>query len=168
MDLLRQAPSIKGASGTIYCVAGRVPEIRIDQLVYFAASIFWRASVFRIPFDKSDRSVTLGPKYEEQFRLYLLGQSEFPLDAALMVAVSPSPVESAAVWSPSGDRFAHGNCWVWRFSIPGVLFDIFVGKTILDSYRKACVLRSPGNFIFVTEKVDSILLEGMQILAAPM
>ncbi len=52
---------------------------------YFAASIFWRGSVTRWPMASSYNS--LGPRNQEALRSYLLGRSEFPREARLLVFV---------------------------------------------------------------------------------
>jgi hypothetical protein len=151
------------------CWASSVPEIQINQLVYFATSMFWRASIYRVPFEDEENNVNLGTRYEEPSRKYLLGVSDFPRDAAIMVTVSPAPKESAAVWSPSGDKFKgdrYGGVpfWAWRCSVPGVVFDLFIGKMLPEVFHKMSLLRSTRNYIFMTEKVDERIADAMMML----
>jgi hypothetical protein len=56
--------------------AAQIPEIDVAALSYFAASIFWRGSIYPWNEDRSAR-VKLGP-FGEQFREYLMEQGAFP------------------------------------------------------------------------------------------
>lgn len=163
LELLQSGPHFRLESGLVVCMAKEIPRIDIRRLVYFAASIFWRASVYRRSFEDSVNRVDLGERYREEFRKYLLGDSDFPQNAALMVSVSPAPRASQSACYPSGQRFRGAHAW--RFTIPGVAFDLFLGKLMPKPIRKMCILRSPRNLIFITEKVDERLAEAIVELA---
>jgi len=150
-------------SGIIVCATRGVEGIQVGQLAYFAASVIWRASIYKPKFRKGEYRVNLGAQYEEQFRNYLLSISDFPHHASLMVTVSPSSSPCVGVWMPSGEVFK--NAHLWRFSLPGIIFDLFVGQMIPETVRKMCVLRSSENLIFMTTKVDDKVSEAAAKLA---
>jgi hypothetical protein len=58
----------------------------VEAISYFAASMFWRASVHDWN-NRADEPIQLGP-YEEQFRKYLMEESDFPVDCALWTVKS--------------------------------------------------------------------------------
>ena len=69
--------------------AAKIATVRPEQLVYFAASIFWRAAVHDWQFhDRTTIRLKLGP-YEEAFRRYLLG-GRWPSNAILFVSSAPT------------------------------------------------------------------------------
>jgi hypothetical protein len=147
------------------CGAKGVQGVEVNQLAYFAASVFWRASVYRPKFKATEGRVNLGRQYEEAFRKYLLGLADFPTDTALIVSVSPLPTPWTNIaWMPSGEKFRNG--YLWRFVIPGIIFDLFVGKMLEEPVRKMCMVRSSVNFIFMTDKTDKRMCHAVMMLAA--
>ena len=124
----------------LYCAA-TIPRIKVSAIVYFATSVFWRSSVY--PSGSPDLQVKLGP-FEEAFRLFLMGETEFPTDAALIVTVRPMSFVSGLVEWPSKlkrfqDTHAHS------FVMPGMGFKLFVSKNIPADIRRFCFVRGPGN-----------------------
>ncbi len=61
--------------------AGTVPTLDPDAMAYFAASVFWRGSIYPWNYDGSI-PVPLG-RYGEEFRQYLRGEQDFPTHALL-------------------------------------------------------------------------------------
>jgi len=58
-----------------------IPEINVNAISYFAASMFWRGSIH--PWNEDGTyPVSLGP-FQEQFRQYLMELQPFPKDCAL-------------------------------------------------------------------------------------
>src|SRR5262249_13183044 len=70
-------PTAENADVRIY-LARDVPELKIEQIVYFGASVFWRAAVRRWSRTPGDY-IDLG-QYEPGLRQYLLGEQRFPED----------------------------------------------------------------------------------------
>lgn len=101
----------------------------IEFYLYFAASIFWRASVHRWKLgSKPVGKISLG-KYEEQFRLYLLNEASFPKNARLQVHVSTgSPSDLLTTVFPYTQRVEQLHRH--QFYIPGILFLLFIGGKI--------------------------------------
>jgi uncharacterized CHY-type Zn-finger protein len=130
--------------------ARSIPEIDVSCLAYFATSVFWRASVRPWKVNGDTTQIHLGP-YEEQIRLYLLGATSFPSDGAIWVTMDSSPSPVLAFCTPYTERRERFH--QHRFAIPGILFHLFLGKRIDPKIRFLCLLRSPGNFISMGEKV---------------
>ncbi len=108
----------------------RLLDTKVDQYLYFAASVFWRASghTWKIRGGRVGK-IFLGDKYQEQFRLYLLGKSTFPQNARVYVHVSSEthvPLTVATV--PTTFRMGAAHCH--KFCIPGVLFILFLGSKV--------------------------------------
>jgi len=97
--------------------------------------------------------VSLG-RYEEDFRKFLLGLSEFPEHAAIWIALSNTPSPAPAMNFPGSQRGEsyHQHC----FKIPGVSSTLFVGNRLTDRIRKCCAARSPERIIFFTD-IDSLI-----------
>lgn len=91
----------------------------------------------------------LGDVYCEQLRLFLLDEGEFPLHAAINVEVFTfhEPTLGTMIF-PGGGR--HGEFRHYRFAVPGVRFDLFVGQRIPAETRRMCALRSPEGLIMLT------------------
>jgi hypothetical protein len=49
---------------------------------------------------------------------------------------------------PGGGR--HGEFRYYRFAVPGVRFDLFVGQRIPAEARRMCTFRSPEGLIMLT------------------
>lgn len=89
-DMLIKATPVSSTRGAPY-LADSVPGLIMSQLVYFAASVFWRGSIHDWKLGKSDLlPIQLGP-YEQEFRAYLLGLP-FPIKAALIINVFKSNI----------------------------------------------------------------------------
>src|SRR5262249_23249321 len=97
----------------------------IDMYIYFAASIFWRAAARRWKIGTEPlHRLSLGGNYQEQFRLYLLGQAPFPPHGRIHLHVaSEAPLELLELAFPSSFRVAgvHRH----KFYILGLIFVLF-------------------------------------------
>jgi hypothetical protein len=100
----------------------------LGQYLYFAASIFWRASArsWKIGTQQVSRK-PLGP-YQEAFRLYLLHQEPFPDNARIRVHVSSEPQPDMSIVFPTTSQ-ADG-VHMHKFYIPGLLFILFLGRMV--------------------------------------
>jgi hypothetical protein len=65
-----------------------ISGVGLDRLVYFAASVFWRAALdgWRIGKGRPSR-LLLGP-YEEELRLFLMREAPFPRNVMFVVTIS--------------------------------------------------------------------------------
>lgn len=102
--------------------------------------------------------IDLGKKYNEEFRQFLLGSAGFPADAAVIVDVfGPQCSTLASMAFPYGGN--KDGYHVFRFSIPVVAFNLFVGKLLPPETRSCCTLRSTDQIVLSSKK-DSQIVEG--------
>jgi hypothetical protein len=124
--------------------ASTVPDIKIEMLLYFCTSIFWRAAVWRANSDYE--GIKLG-KYQEEIRRYLLGEVDFPSNGVVVVLASqlkrPALVFNFPISYRNGSVLAH------TIQIPGLTFDLILNGQMPEALRLSCALRSPLHPIFV-------------------
>jgi hypothetical protein len=131
-----------------------IPEININAISYFAASMFWRGSIH--PWNEDGTCpVSLGP-FQEQFRQYLMELQPFPKDCALWVAVRQEKEIDRLTYAPFGER--QGNIHVYKFPIPGLAFLTAVSKNIPSNFRDRCFVHGHGNPLIVTELLENLLI----------
>jgi|ERR1700692_858164 hypothetical protein len=136
--------------------AAEIPEIRIPCLAYFAASIFWRGSVY--PWNEDGSTpVELGP-FQERFRRYLIGEESFPREACLWVAVREGKNVDRLTHVPMGVR--RDGLHAYKFPMPGLAFTLIVGKNIPAKHRALCLVHGSGNPVVVTPILEEWLAQG--------
>ena len=102
-----------------------IEGVDMPRLIYFASSVFWRASVhrWRIGWMKSVYS-DLGGKYQEAFRRFLLDEGAFPENVAIHVVVGTDRAwRNIAYPRRRRDHRHHEHA----FEVPGMQFYIEVG-----------------------------------------
>ncbi len=134
--------------------AQAIPQIDLDKLVYFGASIFWRASVADWALGRKTAELMRLGKYEEQFRQFLLGVAEFPANAVIWVAVVRSERPAPVIFYPTGER-VHGY-HRHTFDVLGLSYMLYVGNRLPQEIRRLCAARSPARYLFFTN-IDPIL-----------
>jgi hypothetical protein len=155
-------PDAAFGSGTVYSTLS-APGIDLDQLAYFGASIFWRASVADWTMNrKPAEMMRLGAAYDEQFREYLLGSAPFPRNAVLWVAVVRSEHPSPVIAFPGGERI--GSYHRHTFDVLGLSYILYVGIRIPEDIRRFCAVRSPERYMFFTP-IDPIIERNYRNLA---
>jgi hypothetical protein len=148
--LARHAPVASDKAGTDVYHAAQIPEISIPALAYFAASIFWRGAVHS--WGNDSFPVKLGP-FEESFRKYLMGESDFPQDTSLQFAVLKGRGQfDRYTTEPCGERKDFGH--LFKFTMGGVSFRLAVGKNVPDFLHRLCCVRSLGNTVISTVLLD--------------
>jgi hypothetical protein len=158
-DALSAAPvEYQDEQSTIYTATG-LPSVDISKLVYFAASVFWRASVHEWRAGKDLlKVVRLGQRFDEEFRTYLLG-GPFPNKATLHLFV----IKTRGIWNsfsyPHGGRDA-GYSFV-TFPYFGLVFTLWLGNLVPSSIRTTAFFPCPKNLILKTDVVDGSLIDGV-------
>jgi hypothetical protein len=140
---------------TIYETAA-IPAVDGDKLTYFAASIFWRGGVHDWPLlDPPPIRLKLGP-YEEGLRQFLMG-GEFPKDTVIITSVSArmDAITSAVTQFP-WLRNRDGKQREYKFTVPGITFQMFTGKALVRGLRGMCSARSPQKFVYMSPEMDDI------------
>jgi len=145
--LTKVNPVVSGLDCQAFSCAA-TPSIHLDDLVYFASSVFWRASVHEWHVKGgTPASIDLGRTYEDSFRLFLKGDGPFPKDAAIWVFVSSNPDPLGAFYFPCAGRHATHRSYI--FAILGIEFILFVGKGMPIGTRRACSFRSPQKYLYL-------------------
>jgi hypothetical protein len=155
-DLLKAAtPILSGPNGGAYD-ASTIPGIDIGKLVYFGASVIWRASLRPWHIQKQTYDgIEVGAKYQEELRLFLRGRAPFPHNAVSVVYVSTSEVPPLTTGFP--DSLQDGGRHIHRFYVPGIWFRLVFGNTIPEDTRKMCILRSPVHPICLHVMGDALI-----------
>jgi hypothetical protein len=147
------------SSGAItFFHADQIPAIDVAALSYFAASMFWRASVHQWKSDgKENRGITLGP-YEEDLRLYLMGQTPFPENCVLWVSV-PETITPFVHLSltPYGGR--RDGFHLYKLLVLGVGFHLHVGGRIPASARQMCFVSGIGHPVYRTDLLEKGIIQ---------
>ena len=109
-----------------------------EHLAYFATSVIWRAHAMR-------KSCELGP-YGPKFQAFLLGQDEFPVDAALgLMIIEPNELgldPRSWLTQPATVRVDHFQ--IHGFIASGLVFRLLVGKRIPAILRLGCLAKTVG------------------------
>jgi hypothetical protein len=145
----------EGPVAKIYSTTSN-PDIEANILTYFGASIISRAAVH--PWSLPGLPLDLGP-YLELLRKYLLGEEQFPHAAAIHVWVSNYDKPSRCLTSPHSTRI--WGCHAHSFDIPGMRFDLLIGRSLPSHVRLLCLLNGPDCPILVSNAPDDILATDM-------
>jgi len=160
--LSSMTPVLHDGDVRCYAAAGN-PHIDFASLAYFAISVFWRSAVHRWPVPGGRLvPIDLG-SYEDELRLFLLGTAGFPSEAVIIVCVTATPEPPLAAYAPLRGREREYH--YYRFTIPGMAFTLCIGRRIPAVVRKLCILRSPGNLIFMAQTDDTRILGDIYRLA---
>jgi hypothetical protein len=143
-----------GAPTRVYG-AGRITEISVSKIAYFATSIFWRGTLHGWN-DDGSIPVDLGP-FEERFRKYLVGEESFPINASLWVMVREGGGIQQLTYTPLQERV--NGLRTCKFPMPGLAFVLIVSKNTPASHRSMCFVNAPGNPIFLTPALEPLLLD---------
>lgn len=133
-------------------VSGKAAKIDAGRYVYFASSILWRAGAHVWGKGLDRVTIDLG-SYEEQLRLYLLGQTPFPADIVIgmfVAAKADTKDQFATTPVPLNVRGYHR----YELIIPGIQFAIMLGQRMPEEARSSCLLRSAENLVFLSDHVN--------------
>lgn len=104
--------------------------LKVEHLLYFSASVFWRACARSWKVQNQNYQICLGP-YQELFRRYLLRQTPLPQNARIFVSVaSEEDIQKLlTVLPPCPDRIIDvPSVHMYKFCIPGILFILLLGQ----------------------------------------
>jgi len=160
-SLLADAPPI-AVRESFRLIDGRaLPDVEMDKLVFFATSIFWKASAREWRFiDHWDR-LEFGP-YEEKFRSFLNHEADFPDSVSLVISVSGNPNPHVGAIYPYMAARVSGTRQ-FRFSIPGMAFWLHQGN-LPEHLKEFCAHRT-GRICFVPDLNKIYLDEAMPMIA---
>jgi len=148
-SLLRSSPGYHDGQISVYA-ARNIAQVDTAKVVCFAVSVFWRAAVARWVMESTRlEPLELGTSLTEQFRLFLLNEGSFPANAAITTEVLAFHEASfGTMVFPYGGR--RGEFHFYSFAVPGVRFDLYLGKRIPAEARRMCTFRSPEGLIMLT------------------
>lgn len=107
-------------------------DVDSESYLYFASSVFWKASSRKWGRMADIYRYALGREYTDQFRQYLMGLSEFPEKACLAVYVNSKRGPQDFAQFPSFEK--REGYHAHSFQIPGIKFVMVVGqKAITDA-----------------------------------
>ena len=154
-DLLQAATPVDSNGTSSVFDARSVTGVDVDRLLYFAASIFWRAGIANWATKFADApKIDLRPEIMAKFADYLLGNGAFPGETSLNVWVASDAQPQRAIISPSK---AQETPFVrYEAHIPGMVFELFVdaGHTC-DTWS----LNNPPERIVLTNMVTQRVLQ---------
>jgi len=147
-------PYLSTSEGSIYsCKA--LGGIDVDKLLYFGASIFWRAAqkpwhVIRMTM----QPLELGP-FDERLRLFLLGKEDFPQKTALNVWVSDLPEPWLSFSFPvSVERNQH-----WWYA-HGIGFVLSLGSDIQE-FHSGMSITNDSQPVLLSGFIEQRMRDGM-------
>lgn len=147
-------PVEAGPEARAYAAAAN-PNVAVEKLAYFAASVFWRASLQKWDVAGHKHEPTrLGP-YQQEFRAYLSGQSAFPEHASLTLVLSQLKHPVLAWNFPDSIHIDSGYCH--RLHIPGMTFLMAVGKLAAVAWEPICLVRSVPRLIYIAKFGDALV-----------
>jgi hypothetical protein len=125
-------PSLVRRERRIYLGHELPAEFDAPAYTYFVLSVLWRGSAADWPGAIGSHRNSISPQFEEEIRLYLLGESSTPKDIAVNIYVNfdPAPVTFLA-FPTHGDVEVAGH----RFNqhglvIPGMRFIVWIGPGV--------------------------------------
>jgi len=125
---------------------------KVEQCLYFAASVFWRASAHVWAIAGQELKQTCLDPYNSEFRDYLLGRGAFPEKAALVLSVSSEEVPDNVFVPPT--MHEHNGCIRHKFYIPGLLFILFVGEGLSPMSRELSLAGQPRSVMLAPTRRD--------------
>jgi hypothetical protein len=154
LDILQELhPDTEKERFKIYGAA-RNPSIDVNKIVHFAMGVFWKASVHSWTANCDTPRIELGP-YRDNVRDFLRGDAPFPKNVSLNLFVEPR--NCALIWIAEPAR---GKAEAYRnfsFYVPGIRFDLYVGKQIRDENRQLCFYANPAHPIVVYDSSHRLL-----------
>lgn len=99
-----------------------------DKYIYFAASIIWRASAGNWTDGLETYKNSLGRKYQEQIRKYLLGETDVPSNFYLAVYVDNDSDILPLISFPTVSKKTSYHHHI--FYIPGIKFSVILGAKV--------------------------------------
>ena len=142
---------------------GKLLGPHVDEYLYFAASVFWRASARAWSEDGPRERFSLGSTYDEQFRLYLLGKTGFPKNGRLFVhvwsdAIGAEKAVGLTTIAPCTSRIDGERRH--KFCIPGITLVLFLGGLVPHRHDAGALNSTRGQFMWLSPFVEDSLFRG--------
>ena len=155
-ELIKSATPITPTNEKLTVYSGRnIPEIDIPKLVYFASSVLWRGSCHTWRILNRDL-ITPKTMYEEEFRLYLLGERQFPRHVSILVYLIETEELQHLIVPPYGKMVELS--WRHWFVFLGMHFMFFLGHMVPPNVRRFCTLNSYEHYLFASEGIGDVVV----------
>jgi len=151
-DLLRQATPAGIQGGVSYFALNTVPTVDKEQLLYFAASIFWRAAVtdWETPAGHYTK-LAIEPAVVEELRKYLLSSGPFPAAISILVILSAADTPKQLTTLPNiATKPTEYQQFDWY--MPGISFTLLTGQ-VPAGMQAVSISRSP-HCVAIDPKLD--------------
>jgi hypothetical protein len=132
--------------------AEHTPTVDRAKLAYFAISVFWRASVatWRDADGLPEIHIDLGKRYNEAIRQYLLGETDVPKLAFLVLYVCSDSVSARQSFAPANNgRTKVGK--LTGFLVRGLEFNFGIGNSVQSFQRNLSLTNSESQWIHLKD-----------------
>jgi hypothetical protein len=149
MELLTSKTPFHDADG-LRAYSAEDVDIDAEKFTYFALSLAWRASItsWELPGNLKTTIIDLGA-HQEALRTFLLGETAFPNDVAVIMTVCTDE-ETRRNWIiPT--RSPEAGCETIVFSSCGFLLRVWFGPGIPERFKRSCLRTSAHQPIFLTD-----------------
>lgn len=133
------------------------PQVGVDtkKLAYFALSVVWRAAVhkWREPFGNELYSIDIN-EFEQPIAKFLLENSDFPADVAVIVTVCSDRESQLMAFKPTGATVrvpTPGSSLAVGFLACGIHFWVLLGPPAHPHLRNLCCFSSKRQLIFMRD-----------------
>jgi hypothetical protein len=157
-EKLLSTQPLYGSRDEIAYYSATVVDLDVKRMVYFAASVFWRAAVhsWKTGNDQVTR-LHLGP-FAEPLREYLLGGC-FPVHVVLLANVGVPADELMNAICSLPYATGHARHHSYRFDVPGLMFLLEVGRSVPKEWERICLARS--GVVAISSALDRLRLYRM-------
>jgi len=122
----------------------KVSGLDVQQLIYFAASLFWRAGIadWKVKFADAPK-IDLDAQLMTGLQQYLLGNCPFPSRASVFIVLDETATPFRAMWCPR----KQGERPELRYSlyIPGMIFEL--GVDLAPQLRDPSISEPPQKIV---------------------
>jgi hypothetical protein len=137
-------------------------EWNCEALLHYGAGIFFKAGVHDWPAESGETKIELGP-YLEPLRQFVLGEKDFPTGSmalALSIAGNMRPFLGYVPPVRVEDSVTHK----YQYYVSGLMYTLFVGKTIPREMEKVSLAWKTPTVVFVRD-VSSQAIEMMKAMS---
>ncbi|MBZ5672525.1 MAG: hypothetical protein LAO04_22725, partial [Acidobacteriia bacterium] len=120
--------------------------INTHKFAYFALSVIWRAAVHEWDTPTGKSTVLDLGQEEEPIRRFLLGETGFPDEAAVVLSICTDVYSQRVFIMPSRDVKFQGTCFI--FLTLGLHFMVYIGRDTARIVHDVCCVRSPARLIY--------------------
>jgi hypothetical protein len=143
------------------------PNIRRDDLAYFALSVFWRASVHEWPpltDGGTPVKIELGKLNNEVLRRYLMEETSIPSNLSMFFVACTDKISQSVFYMPK--LISREECvWSYGFTACGYIFNLIVARRVPDRMANLCFFHSPSRWIFMRDAEEKTI-EALRSLMA--